>query len=122
MAGALVVHWELDFATIYVDALGVGQVIERLRSLGFDLHHLHEISTRRMVHDDLGVHHSATRVMWGDGVFVPTLSRLHAMDRVGILNAALVLNDCYAVHDLAYHYLLLAEAHRGTHFALHTRN
>ncbi|MFC5354280.1 FkbM family methyltransferase [Azospirillum himalayense] len=118
LSRALLVHTEVEFGPIYQDAPKFGDVDRFLSARGFEFHHFLDFGTRRVLSGSHAFGQAATRQLWADAVFVPSFTRLDALDSGALLKLAVIAHDCYAAQDLAHACLTRVDARTGSDFAV----
>lgn len=117
LSHTLVVHTEVEFGPIYLNAPKFGDVDRFLSAHGFEFHHFFDFGKRRMLSGAFAFGRTATRQLWADAVFVPTFSRLDAMQSDALLKLAAIAHDCYAAEDLAHSCLTRVDSQIGSNLA-----
>lgn len=112
----LVVHTEVEFASIYEDAPQFGEVDTELRSRGFQFHHFVDFGCCRMRSNGSAFGRKATRQLWCDAVYFPSFARIESMEPKSLLKLAAIAHDCYGVEDFSSACLDKADAMTTTAF------
>jgi FkbM family methyltransferase len=111
VSAALVIECEAEFVPLYEDQPLFGDVHAFLRTHGFELHKLVDVSGR--CYRPLTLENPFTAIsqlLWADAVFVRSPFDLARYADGDLLKAAAILNDVYRSYDLVHR--LLAEHDR----------
>lgn len=106
LSSVLVLETEVEFVPLYRNQPLFGDMQCFLRSQGFMLHKLIDVSGRpwRPLHAG-DPFRPLSQLLWSDAVFVRDPLRLAGFGDIELLKAALVLNDVYRSFDLVYRLL-----------------
>lgn len=123
LAGAVVVHTEVEFLELYEGQPLFGDVDSFLRQHGFVLHRFYPATVSRtlqpmIVNND--IYAGMSQLVWSDAVFVRDFTKLDRMSDAQLMKAAMILHDCYMSYDLVMRFLLeLDRRHKSQKAALY---
>jgi FkbM family methyltransferase len=118
LAGALVIHTEVEFMPMYVGQPLFAEVDLFLRGRGFMLHRFEPMVTRDfkplLFGNDPYAGHS--QVLWADAIYVRDLTRLEALGPDQLLKSAVIFHDCYKSYDVVLYLLREYDRRAGQDF------
>ena len=112
LAGACVVHTEVEFLPLYVGQPLFSDVDQFLRGLGYVLHRFHPLVSRvvRPLLVDNNIYAPMSQAVWADAIFIRDFTRPELFSDRQLLVTARILHDCYQSLDICAR--LLAEYDR----------
>jgi FkbM family methyltransferase len=119
LAGALVVHTEVEFLPMYVGQPLFSDVDQFLRRQGFVLHRFVPLVSRVVgpLAADSDPYEGLNQLLWADAVFVRDFLRLDLLTPEQLLSFAEIMHGCYGSFDLALHALAEHDRRQGTRHA-----
>jgi FkbM family methyltransferase len=118
LAGALVVHTEVEFMPMYVGQPLFSEVDLFLRGRGLMLHRFEPLVTRdfRPLLFGTDPYAGHSQVLWADAIYVRDLTRLEALGPDQLLKLSVILHDCYKSYDVVLHLLREYDRRSGRDF------
>ena len=118
LSQAVVIETEVEFVEVYCGQLLFCDIQTFLRSQGFVLHKLVDISGRNFRPVSTGDPTDAmSQFLWAGGVFVRDFAKLDLYTVPQFLMVATVLHDVYFSHDFAHVFLCAHEFPTGSIYA-----
>jgi len=118
LSQAVVIETEVEFVEVYRGQPLFGDIQTFLRSQGFVLHKLVDISGRNFRPLSTGDPTDAmSQFLWADAVFVRDFARLDLYTVPQFLKAAIIMHDVYFSYDLTHVFLYAYDFTTGSTYA-----